>query len=366
MGEDLQIKPLTKAALRKAIDKNTFWKTPLVPLPKSKAIWLLDNPRIEEEDYCGVLGLEKEKLVAFVFMFPDWLNLRNNKKQKVYWELLWWTHHNYVNTILGSYIFNEAVKLAKKKIIIKSYAENVNEFYEKQPFNIIDSRLRYTLFFGVNAEIVKGRFSFLKHFGIIVKLLEGFSTSVLRIINKFKIQKTRISLSYEYINQLDAATWNFIAPLCANDLIYKTKDYVNWQLNKFQYTQIPTTEKKQYNSLYTGEGKGIRIHNVKIIKENRIIGFLSYVVNHKEFNIKYFMVSDNANYSICVDAVMEHFILSKANFIFTDDTKLSEKLNNKYTTVFIYKKEKKALIHKSIELEKDLALKIYNRDGHFY
>ncbi len=364
MSKDLQIVPITKAKLRAAIADNTYWKTATVPIPKSKAIWLLSNPRIEEDDYCGVFGFEGKKMVAFIYMLPDLFNL-GKRIEKIYWELLWWVNDDYKNTVLGTYIFNEALNLANKKVIVKSYAEGVNDFYQKQPFKVIEARLRYTIFFSLDASILIGRFALLKHAKIILSITDKFVASIVNKLNKAKVKKRTLGLEYHYLNKLDQKTWEFIKPLCTNDLVHKTKAYIDWQLDNSQYTQAPVISKFPQKSLQVGIGYNIRIHNVKIIKNEKVICFLSYIVNHKEFNIKYFLVKNESNYATCVDAVIEHFIQSRANFIFTDDTKLSNSINKQFITVFTYKKEKKALAHNSIEFN-NKVLKIYNRDGHFY
>ncbi|WP_010179257.1 hypothetical protein [Aquimarina agarilytica] len=364
MSKDLRIVPVTKAELRKAVEKNTYWETSMVPIPKSKAIWLLSNTRIEEEDYCGVFGFEGDKMVAFIYMFPDLFNF-GKQIEKGYWELLWWVDHAYKDTVLGTYIFNEALNLANKKVIVKSYAESVNDFYEKQAFKLIQSRLRHTIFFSLDTNILLGRFSFLKYFKLILKGADKLVGALVNKLNKLKAKKRTATLEYHYLNKLDQATWEFIKPLCQNDLVHKTKEYIDWQLDNSQYTQIPVVNKFKQHSLQVGIGHNIRIHKVKIVQDETIIGFISYVINHKEFNIKYFLVSDQSNYDKCVDALIAHFTQSGMNFIFTDDTELSNNINKRFTTIFTYKIAKKALAHDSIEFGNE-ALKIYNRDGHFY
>ncbi len=365
MNKDLRILPLTKKELRVAIDHNTYWNDTTVPLPKSKAQWLLLNDRIEENDYCGVLGLENNKMISFVYLIPDLLRINDKETKKIYWMILWWVNDTYADTVLGTYIYNEAINLTGKQILIKSYAEKVNDFYEKQPFEIIASRLRYTIFFSIDSSILIGRFSFLKHFKFVIDKTNVLIDNLVGFINKRKLKSRTKLLSYDYITQLDDYTWDFIAPLCKDDLIYKTKDYVNWQINNLQYTQIPIAKKYPYYSLQVGNGENIRIHNVKIILENTLIGFLSYTVNNKEFNVKYFLVKEDKNYNTCIDALMEHYIQAKTNFIFTDDSKVSETINTRFRTIFTYKITKKALAHKEIQLDFD-KLTVFNRDGHFY
>jgi len=303
MSKDLRIESITKASLRKAIEDNTYWSSSIVPLPKSKALWLLSNPRIQEDDYCGVLGLENGIMVAFVYLIPDILQTESKKKIKIYWEILWWVSTKYQNTVLGTYIYNEALNLVNKKVVLKSYAENTTKFYEKQPFSVLESRLRHTIFFSLDKGILLGRFSFLKYFKRMVAVLDRMVGVVIRFVNMIKIKKRTVKLSYDYINQLDKEAWNFIAPLCEEDFIYKTREYVDWQIRGDQYTQTPIAKKFEYFPLQVGVSHNIAIYNLKIVKDEKIIGFLSFVINSNEFNVKYFLVGNNSDYGYCVDAL---------------------------------------------------------------
>ncbi len=366
MGKSLEIIALTKKMLRDGIEQNTYWKDGLAPLPKSKALWLVSNTRIEDDEYCGVLGYEEEKMISFIFMFPDLLNAKSEgDAKKVYWMISWWVHPKYEHTVFGTYIYNEAVNYAGKQILIKSYAENVNDFYEKQPFTVIASRLRHTIFFSLDSSMLIGRFRFLKPFKFILDRINAFVGGIVKFINKSKLKSRTKALSYEYITQLDDETWSFIAPLCKDDLIYKTKEYVSWQISNSQYLQTPTPNKHPRKSLQTGISNNIHIHNLKIINEGKMIGFLSYIINYNEFNVKYFLVKDEEDYELCVDALVENFIQHKTTFIFTDDTRLSDCITKKYTTVFTHRVNKKALAHNDTKLDFENA-NVLNRDGHFY
>jgi hypothetical protein len=362
---NIEVIGLTKKMLSEAIDQNTYWKDNHAPLPKGKAIWLVSNDRIEEDDYCGVIGYEDNKMISFIFMFPDLINTINNQINKVYWMISWWVHPTYKDTVLGTYIYNEAVNLAGKQILIKSYAENVNTFYEKQPFTVISSRLRHTVFFSLDPSMLIGRFRFLKPFKLLLKSIDTFVYFVIRTLNKIKFKKRTKELLYDYVNQLDDDAWKFIAPLCENDLIHKTKEYVNWQISNNQYTQTPISNKHPYRALQTGISNNIHIHNLNIIKDNEIIGFLSYIINFNELNVKYFLVKEEHNYDLCVDALIENFTTVRTKFMFTDDTKLSNNITKRYKTIFTHRVHKKGLAHNDTNLDFENS-EILNRDGHFY
>ncbi|MEP5341503.1 MAG: hypothetical protein ABJL44_14535 [Algibacter sp.] len=365
MDEELEVVGLTKSKLKDIVLENTFWKAGLAPMPKSKAIWLIANERIDDDDYCGVIAYESKKMIGFIYMIPDWLNTKDNTKKKAYWMIDWWINDKYKDSVLGTYIYNQAVKFANKQILIKGYTQNVQEFYDKQPFTVIASRYRYTIFFSLDASMLIGKFSFLKPFQLIIKSIDTFISSVIRKINVFKLKDKTKNIKYEFINSIDDETWSFIEPLCQNDLILKTKNYVNWQISNSQYLQTPISGKMPYTNLQTGISVNIKIHNLKLILNDKIIGFLSYIINYNEFNVKYFLVEDDTNYNICVDAIIENLIKSKRNFIFTDDTKLSNAINKRYFSLFTHKVLKKGLTHNETNFDYERTTML-NRDGHFY
>ena len=185
------------------------------------------------------------------------------------------------------------------------------------------------------------------------------------MINSFKVKKRVLNVSYESLSKIDKTTWEFIQPLCENDLVYKTKEYVNWQLDNCQYLQTPIPKRNPYTSLLAGMRTNIHIYNLKITKNGAIIGFLSYIINYKEFNVKYFLVEDKKYYDLCVDVIIENFIEKRSTFIFTDDTRLSDTICKRYKTIFTHKVLKKGLAHNDTKLDFD-NVNMLNRDGHFY
>lgn len=362
---NLEVIGLTKKMLRQAIDQNTYWEDTLAPMPKSKALWLISNNRIEDNDYCGVIGYEDKKMISFIFMFPDIVNTGFNKTNKAYWMIAWWVHPKFKDTVLGTYIYNEAVNFADQQILIKSYAENVTTFYQKQPFTVIASRLRHTIFFSLDSTMLIGRFRFLKSFKFLLERVDALTYSMIKLLNKSRFKKNTKTLSYDYITHINNDTWEFIEPLCKKDLIHKTKDYINWQIDNSQYMQTPVSSKFPYKALQTGISNNIHIHNLNVIKDSEIIAFISYIINFNEFNVKYFLVKEEDNYDLCVDALMENFYKVKTKFIFTDDTTLSDNITKRYKTIFTHRVLKKGLAHNKTRLDPE-NYTMLNRDGHFY
>ena len=363
MFTDLQVTPISKKMLSDSLNSNMLWENKFAPFPKSKVAWLLNNTRIDDDDYCFLIAKENEKIIAFIYMIPDLLNTKSDQIKKIYWLISWWVHEDFKKTVLGTYIFNEALRLAKNQILIKSYAEHIVTFYEKQPLSIISSRHRYTIFFSADHTMLIGKFKFLKHVKYVLKKIDSLIASILGDIN-FRKLNTK-GLDYEYIAEIDEKTWQFIEPHCKNDIITKTKEYINWHIDNKQFCQLVIPKKNLNKFAETGASNNIHIHNLKVLKDSEIIGFISFIVNYNEFNVKYFIADNDENYNLCVDALINNFIATKARYIFTDDSKLATRIITKFTTIFTHKVIKKGLVHNDVKFElNDLTL--HDRDGHFY
>jgi hypothetical protein len=365
MKNDIEIVVLTKKDLFVAIECNNLWENNIVALPKSKAQWLLKNDRIKDDDVCAVIGLENNRVIGYTLVIPDLIKTKNNIIEKAYWIHIWWVISQYDGHVLGLYIFNETVKLLNSKVLINSFLEKTNPFFEKGPFKIINKRERFTIFFNLESNILVGRFSFLKHFKWLINLTNSTIVNSINYYNNRKVTKRTANLSYEYINEIDEETWIFIEPKCQDDLTVKTKSYVNWQIDNSQYIQTPIAEKFRHIFSSTGYSSNIYSYSIKIYRDNEIIGFISYILNTVEFNIKYFLAKDDISKLDCVDALVEHFFQSNAKYIITDDKNLTNEIKNRYFTIFIYRIKKKTITHKDASLDFDDVL-VTDRDGRFH
>ncbi len=363
MSKNLQVIALTKNELQQALDENRYWKgNGKSAISKNKVHWILDSPRLEDNDYCLVLGLADDKMVAFIHVLPDYLNIDNEKERQVYWMIEWWVAKKFINTVLGTYVFNEALRVTGKKVLIKSYAENVAGFYGKQAFTPILERKRNTIFFGLNPDVIIGKFSFTRHFKFFLKTANRMVYGIIAFFNSRKIKKSTSRLTYEYCNKLDNETWSFIKPLCNNDLILKTKDYINWHIDARQYQITPVSNKLKVKAHIRGYSYNINLYNIKICRADEIIGFISMLNFNDEIYLKYFLTTED-NFQETVDVLVEHTIKLKGSHIFTDNDKVANDIKKRFKKTFAYGVTKIALAHDEL-YPKIGNLKLKDQDGH--
>lgn len=365
MISNFNIVPLTRKQLQEAIDQNTYWQNNVVAMPKSKAIWLLKNERIASEDYVAIIGLENNEIVGYTLIIPDIIQTSKNETFKINWVHIWWVNKKYNGEIVGPFIFNKTLKILNKNVLLNSYLENTNKFFSKGPFNIINKRPRFTVFFNLEPSIIVSRIPVFKYLKWLITICNKTLIIGVNYLNYKKANKVTGPLTYEYINELDDESWQYIKEKCKNDFTVKSKNYINWQIDNTQYTQTPIQKKFRFTYSTTGYSPNIYSYTVKIMEEKSLIGFLSYVLNGLEFNLKYFICKDTTLEKKCLAVLIEHFIKSKASYIITDDSKLAHQIKKQYITVYTYQIEKKGIAHKNLKINFEGTI-LTDRDGRFH
>jgi len=363
MGKNVKIDILTKNDLQDAVLNNTYWGPGKnAPISKNRANWLVQNPRLNDGDYCLLVGLENDTMIAFVYMMPDVLNDEN--KTDVYWMIEWWVVPAYQNSVLSTYIFTEGMRLAGDNILIKFYAEHIKAFYDKQPFSELQTRMRQTIFFGLNPDLIIRKISFFRYIKPIIYWGDRLISSFYRYRNRRLVNKLNKDLSFDYINQIDTSLENWVLSKCNSDVIYKTVEYLNWQLSPEQYLTTPVFDKVYEKVQLRDYGPVMDLYNFTVIRNKEVIGFISFSNHGGEVYLKYFL-GEEEHFDLNIAALIQHLIKLKVSHIFTDSEKVGQAISKKYNTTFVHQVKKVALVHNGIA-EKAKPLTLKEQDGNFY
>ncbi len=362
--QDIKITSLTRKMLEDAIKHNLYWGegTKVVPFSKNKAIWLLENERIKNDDVCAILGYEKNELISFIYMVPDYIQT-NEGRQKIYWSNRWWVHDKYKNSVLSAYTKKISLDTVKEQVLIKYVGAETLEYYRKQSFTKFGKRKKYIFVFSLDYNLIIGKMKALKPLTPLLKLITQFSRFLITSINILKISLSNKNVAFKHIKSINDSTWDFIEKECRNDLIPKSKTYINWQIDNTQYVEINNSNITSYKCLVSSISYKIYNENLLVLKENKIVGFISALIRGDEFVLRYFLPKENY-YNHCLDALMLNFIKSKCTYILTDNEDLGKEIQKKFTFIYANKKEQFSLAHNSVKHD-FTNLQISEQDGHF-
>ncbi len=361
--EDINIITLTKSLLRESLNNNTHWDSKgYVPFSKSKALWLLRNNRIKDDDVCAVIGLENKKIISFIFLVPDFINTKTGT-EKIFWSRRWWIAEKYKDSVLPTYTMSVAMNAINNKVLIKFLGKEVVEYYKKQPFTEFAYRTRYYIMFNLDTNLLISKVKYLKYFKAFLRIIDQASLHLVTKLNRSAAIKKTKEFSYEYVSYIDETLWSYINPFCKNDLIPKTKEYINWQIDNNQYTNALTNNKQPFKCLLNSIQK--RVYNINYIVKinNKTIGFTSFLIRGKEAIVRYF-ICENENLEKCADALLENISLTQVSNLQTENKKLGSYLQKKYTNIYTNKRELYALGHNDLNIYFGKA-PINDRDGNF-
>ncbi|MEC3908024.1 hypothetical protein VOI54_13415 [Tamlana sp. 2201CG12-4] len=358
--KDLQIVSLTRSKLKNALEQDLYWQngTEFVPFSKSKALWLLKNNRIADDDICAILGMENNALVSFIYLIPDLIETEKGPL-KIYWSSRWWVAEKYKESILSVYTKRVSLEETKNQVIIKHLGTDTLDYYKKQPYTAFSKRNRYIFVFNLDHHLFINKFPFFKVASPLIKGVSNFSHYLIALLNKIKFQTA--SLSYDYVSSINETTWLFIEKHVANDLVLKSKDYINWQIDNSQYTL--KTNNIKHKCLISSISNAIYNTSFFIKLDGETVGFISVLIRENEFVTRYFLC-DNEYYKYCLDALMEHFTTSKCTFLLTEDEVLGSHIDKTFFSIYKNKRKLVSLAHHDIDIDFSNK-KVYQQDGHF-
>jgi hypothetical protein len=366
VDNNLEVITLTKKNLREVLSQNKYWSDSFdAPFSRNKAKWMLNNNRADEADVFAILVYENQTLISFVGLMPDWIKTENGEVKKTFWSQRWWVSAKYENTVLPSYSKNISLSATNNQVIIKFLGAKTEAYYRKQNYTKFSGRIRSIIVFNIDHNLLVYKFNSLKKIVGLLKGFDKFSEKVITLINKTKNNRRIKNLLFEYISSIDENAWSFIEKYCANDIVPKTKEYINWQITNSQYHNLSSgINKPGYKCLLSSISNNIYNLSFLVKKQGKTIGFISANVKDNRFTLRYFLTSDD-NLNSCLDALINSFIKTKCTLIQTENGNLAEQIKRRYTSIYTDSRELFSLEHNDIELDFNNVC-INDQDGSFF
>jgi hypothetical protein len=352
------IKEYNRKKLIELLNDKDFWHRKFIPITKGRIAHQINNPNLKDDDLLLFTIEEGDSVICYMGAIPDNIMLKDDLK-KVFWLSTWWIHPNYSNTSNAAILFFHVWKKLAGKIAISSFSTSAGNFYKKlNKFTYIEKK-RYLFLFNIDEELVYQKFPKLKNLGFLIRLTKApfYIINLLKInILNSKIKKSGIIL--EYTNIIDDETLMFIKNLSENELVPKSKAYLNWKLADLSNIVAPLKKLTENEYDFSGlvEKRHFKI-SYKIYSNNELIGFSSFSVSNNSANLEFNYFSQNYG-NIISDVLISHVLKLKCNSLFCEDELLYQSIKNKSVFVlhtFIFKKD--AVISKDLLDNKNSEIK---------
>ncbi len=363
---NLEVITLTKHKLEDAILNNTFWNGKIdAPFSKNKAKWMLKNDRANPDDTLAVFAYDDKKIIALVYLVPDFITTNNNQTKKVFWSQRWWVADKYKDTVLSTYIKQLSLNACKNNVLVKFLGDNTKAYYKKQPFTEFSKRKRYIIIFSLDYELLIYKKESLKKAASLIKLADRFSRKIIATLNRSKAKINSNSIHYKSVSSINDELWLFLNKHCAKDIIPKSEAYINWQIDNNQYHVINDKyDKPDYKCLLGSISDKMYNSNFIIKNNDEIVGFISGFVSNNRFIIRYF-ITDKNFYNECVKVLIEALIDAECTILQTENSVLGDYVMSNFYKVYADVKPLVSLIHNDIDADMNNVM-VTDQDGNFF
>ena len=342
MKKDTVISVLTKVELLKLIDEGEYdCRTPF--LDRHRLLGFSQNPNLEDDAPVISVALQKKRVVSHIVIIPDLFYESGDTYTKKYWFSSFWVDPNCRGVAI--YVFLKACAAIKNQIFMTSYTVSAGLFYDRlKRFKVLALRTDYAMYLAVPKHTLTTKFNFLKSFPFLVKFGNSLTRFVFGLLNSIKFNRLKNSIIYNYIENLDQETWDFIEPKLSKGLTRRTKASFNWQVNNPQYYDPAKPGKSQH---------------VKILADGKLVGFISYIKIYDQLRVLCCLAEDVTAMKLCVVGLIDHCIKSNSDSIRTYDEILANNIRSETFLLRFLKVEERSIAHKSINLDSNFKIKDY-------
>lgn len=139
--------------------------------------------------------------------------------------------------------------------------------------------------------------------------------------NRWKKELSSIPYVLEYIDFVDAETYAFILNHSENNLFRRTSEMLNWILQYPFIQQCLIKERVKGKESFRDVSYKYRLSGIKVLYENRLIGFFILRESDSGMDIKY-LYYENQFEKIVFYSILEHILNSKPKEFATRDRML--------------------------------------------
>jgi len=282
------IKEYNKSDLKEALKNNSLWEGDVFPITKHRLISHLHNPRASEDDVLLTISFDDNNFInGYIGTLPDYI-YTNSGEQKIAWFSTWWVKPNDKNSnIIGSMLFENAMKSYDNNIGVSGFAPSVEKVYKASRKFISLKKLKCKIIYVgspiKNLKLIKHPKLSSLYFAL--SIFDFF----INLFMKIKVRSLKIPKDYslEYINEIDNETSEIIKPFLKNELTKRSKQELDWILKyPWLVNSKDYTENEKY--YFSSSAKNTETFGLKIKgNDNSILAFLILFKRDENLKLSY-------------------------------------------------------------------------------
>lgn len=339
-----------------------------IPITRQRAMSAINNPRGKEDDTVLFLGYEDGELVAYLGVLADEIFFQDIK-YRVAWISSLWVHRKHRRKGLALDLLKEAAEVWNHRLLITNYAPELVKAFEKMD-EFVDLQIRD----GIRGYL---RFNFTKylcrentlwkHISPFIKLVE----SVMNIFNEPRVQAwkgfSRLkNINYEYVNEIDDETAEFIKERYEYELTRRGQDELDWFLKYPWILETPFEDRDSKRYFFPAREPRFMYLNIKVYDEaNKMIAYLMLCVKGHSLTVPY-CYFDRKDAKVVSDIIYAHMFKMGLKDFTVYRRSLSNYLKHNETPFILKKRLRRHyIISKEFKesIEKRTATHLQDGDG---
>ena len=277
-------------------------------ISRQRANAIIHNPYVKDDDPVVSGVYESGEIVAYTAVFPDMIC-----EKRIWWFTTLWCNPAFRGKGYGLLAVGALAEKYGDECIFDLWGapETVAIFnYLGLASTMIpEYHLRDKKF---NLDTIKGRFAYSLH-----KTILRFNSRERR----WKKEISTIPYVLEYIGFIDTDTYAFILNHSENNLFQRSCEMLNWILQYPFIQECLIKERVRGKESFRDISYKYRLSGVKVLYENKLIGFYILRESDSGMDIKY-LYYENRYEMIVFSSVFEHILNSKPKVFATRDKNL--------------------------------------------
>ena len=287
----MEIKALTVADLKAALNSKEFWRTDTLPITKHRAISFIQNPRADEDDVVLLVAYRENQVIGYLGVLPDKIYIRN-KEYKLGWLTSWWVDPGKATTGVGAMLLFRALNAYHQQLGVSGASKEGRKalkasqrFMAFYSLKGLEARLRFNL-----TKTVLRKSPAMKILRGLFKTLDALTNEITNLRNFFwqrRCQK-QLQLNFEITSCIDVETDTFIQRYQRQDLTRKGQSELNWMIQYPWILSAPFKDAAARRYYFSSRADRFYFLSVKVFAANdEMIGFFILKVRDDRAGVAY-------------------------------------------------------------------------------
>lgn len=272
------------ADLRRILFDDCFWKRPVIPITRHRALSYINNPRADDDDVVLLVAYNNDTIAGYIGILPDYI-YADDLPQKIGWLSAWWVDPPMRPSGIGSFLLFKAIKSFNQYVAGINYNRASGEVFQKVKHIVpVENQFRYSVVLALSSEDISRKLSRVNK---TANILFKPPAAAYNIIQQFryniwlkKIHNRKSKIRIEYCDNLDVETDKFINEYRNDLLTRRGVQEFNWILRYPWILQAPVRDIEESYYQFLSTLGVFRYISFKVYNNDELIAYI--LLKHRD------------------------------------------------------------------------------------